>query len=150
PYNLEDPHFVVAAVSIAGEGNSGVLFQASKAEARHASELAFAAGRPQARWTDAAGAVTELSSPDRLPPDAVSVVCLTCAPGQQHLRVNSAVVASSTAQFAPSEFTQMLIGWGFLDYYPRPGFGGQVYRVIAGKGSPTAAELQILERVIAA
>lgn len=150
PYNLEDPHFVLAAVSIAGEGNSGVLFQASKAEARHASELTFTGGRPQARWTDATGAVTELSSPDRLAPNTLAVVCLTCAPGEQQLRVNSNVVAGATAQLAPSEFTQMLIGWGFLDHYPRPGFGGQVYRVITGRGIPTPAELLILERGIAA
>ncbi|MDB5946919.1 MAG: Twin-arginine translocation pathway signal, partial [Ramlibacter sp.] len=43
---------------------------------------------------------------------------------------------------------QMLIGWGFLDHYPRPGFGGDVYSVIAGKGSPSPAELLILERFL--
>lgn len=150
PYNLEDPHFVLAAVSVTREENSGVLFQASKAEARHASELLFVNGRPQARWTDSAGAVTELTSQEPLSPNRVSVVCLTAKAGEQHLRVNTKVVASAAASLAASEFTQMLIGWGFLDHYPRDGFGGQVYAVIAGKGSPTAAELLILERFLVA
>ena len=43
----------------------------------------------------------------------------------------------------------MLIGWGYLSYYPRAGFGGQVYAVIAGKGAPTADELNVLERYLA-
>jgi hypothetical protein len=42
----------------------------------------------------------------------------------------------------------MLIGWGFIGYYPRGGFGGNIYSVITGKGAPTVSELAVLERYL--
>ena len=149
PYNIEDAHFVVAAVSIPGTANTGVVFQASKTEELHTSELGFDKGLPAARWIDAKGQTVQLVSPERLPPDAPAVLAITSAVGKQKLRVNSKEVASGNASFAASPCSQMLIGWGYLSYYPRAGFGGQVYAVIAGKGAPTADELNVLERYLA-
>ena len=149
PYNIEDAHFVVAAVSIPGAANTGVVFQASKTEELHTSELGFDKGLPAARWIDAKGQTVQLVSPERLPPDAPAVLAITSAVGKQKLRVNSKEVASGNASFAASPCSQMLIGWGYLSYYPRAGFGGQVYAVIAGKGAPTADELNVLERYLA-
>lgn len=149
PYHLGDPHFVIAVASVPGPNNTGVLFQASKAEGRHASELAFSNSHPQARWIDSTGKLTELHCPHPVAPHEPAVVSFTCAQGNQQLRVNSVPVAMSNVNFAGSEFTQMLIGWGFLDHFPRPGFGGHVYSVIAGKGAPTLAELFILEKYLA-
>jgi hypothetical protein len=77
------------------------------------------------------------------------VLTLTSAPGAQQLRVNSALMASGNASFAPSEFAQMLMGWSFLSYYPRDGFRGHFYSAIAGKGAPTPLELAVLERYLA-
>ena len=148
PYSIEDAHFVIAAVSIAGPANTGVVFQASKAEDAYASELGFDKGRPSARWIDAKGKTVQLVSPDRLPPQVPSVVAITSAAGAQTLRVNSKEMASAGATFAASACTQMLIGWGFLNHYPVPGFGGNVYAVIAGKGAPSSAELAVLERYL--
>jgi len=149
PYNIEDAHFVIAAASVPGTSNTGVLFQASKAEAAYTSELAFVNSQPQANWIDAKGKTVQLTSPTQLSPNTPAVVSLTSAPGSQSLRVNSAVVASSSATFAPSVLTQMLIGWGYINYWLRDGFRGNVYAVIAGKGAPTAAELVILESYLA-
>ena len=42
----------------------------------------------------------------------------------------------------------MLIGWGYVGYYPREGFRGQVYAVITGKGAPTPEEMVVLERYL--
>ena len=149
PYSIEDAHFVIAAVSIAGPAHTGVVFQASKAEDAYASELGFDKGKPSARWIDAKGKTVQLVSPDRLPLQAPAVVAITSAAGAQKLRVNSKEVAGSNATFAASACTQMLIGWGFLNHYPLPGFGGNVYAVIAGKGAPSSAELSVLERYLA-
>jgi len=41
------------------------------------------------------------------------------------------------------------MGCGYISYYPREGFRGNLYAVIAGKGAPTAAELAVLERYLA-
>ncbi len=149
PYHIEDAHFAIAAVSIAGPANTGVVFQASKAEEAYASELGFDKGRPSARWIDAKGKTVQLVSPERLPPQVPSVVAITSAAGAQKLRVNSKEMASAGATFAASACTQMLIGWGFLNHYPVPGFGGNVYAVITGKGAPSGAELAVLERYLA-
>jgi hypothetical protein len=58
-------------------------------------------------------------------------------------------VSTGAASFAPAGFDQLLIGWGFLRYYPREGFGGNVYAVIAGKGTPSPEEMAVLERYLA-
>lgn len=150
PYSLGDSHFVVALASVPRANNTGVLFQASKAEALHASELGFFNSRPQARWMDASGKLTVLTCPRPVLRHAPAVVSFTCSQGAQCLRTNSVLVASAHARFAASEFTQMLIGWGFLDHFPRPGFGGHVYAVITGKGEPSLAELLVLENYLSA
>jgi hypothetical protein len=146
PYNAEDAHFALAAVSITG-GN-GVLFQASEATASHRAELAFANGVPQARWQDANGQSVQLSSGGGLAANSPGVVTMTSQPGAQRLRLNSAVVGSSSASLAPSPFSQMLIGWGFANYYPSENFGGNIFGVITGKGAPSAEELTVLEKYL--
>ena len=150
PYGLHEPHFAIAAVSVPGPGNTGIVFQASRTEEFHACELGLANGQPQASWQDAAGQAVRLTGPARLPAGTPSVVSLTAAPGAQSLRVNSAVVASASATLAPSVCNQMLIGWGYLDFYPRESFGGLVHAVITGRGVPSAAELTVLERYLSA
>ena len=148
-YDLQDEHFVLAAISVPNAWAGGLVFQASKAEDRQASELRLDAARPQARWVDAQGQEVVLASPTALAPDVPAVLGLTSAPGAQALRVNSAEVARAQAKWAPSVFAQMLIGWGFVEYYPRGNFGGQVYAVIAGRGRPSPQELAVLERYLA-
>jgi hypothetical protein len=150
PYTIADPHFTIAAVSANPGGTDGVIFQASKTSHLFASQLGLAGGRPQAICADETGASVTLSAPDALASGAPVVLAFTSMPGAQRLRVNSSVVASASASFAPSVCDQMMIGWGFQGYYPRPGFGGNLYAVITGKGSPTAAELQVMERYLAA
>ncbi len=149
PYDMADPHFAIAAVSVPGTANTGVAFQASKTEAGYTSELRFANSQPQAKWTDKNGQTVQLTSALRLVANSPAVVALTSVPGAQRLRVNSTVVGSASATLAPGQFTQMMIGWGTLNYYPRDGFMGYVYSVIAGKGAPTTSELGVLERYLA-
>ena len=148
PYNIEDSYFAIAAVGIDAQNTSGLVFQASEAESNHACELGFSRGQPMVRWEDAKGRKVELTSPDKLVPKKLSVLAFTCAPGQQALRVNSALVDSGDATFASGYFSQMLIGWGFRSYYPQEGFSGHIHAVITGKGVPTASELSILERYL--
>ena len=148
PYNIDERYFAVAAVGIAAKDSSGLVFQASDAESSPACELAFSDGRPVVRWEDAQGRKAELTSPDKLAPNRLAVLTFTCAPEAQALRVNSALVDSGSATFAPGYFSQMLLGWGFKNYYPQEGFTGHIYAVITGKGVPTTAELAILERYL--
>jgi len=150
PYNIEDAHFAIAAISVPYTSNTGVVFQASKAEDGYTSELGFANSQPQAKWVDVSGQTVQLTSSTRLPVNTPTVVALTSVPGAQRLRVNSTVVGSASATLAPSQCTQMLIGWGYTWYFPRDGFMGNVYSVIAGKGAPSTTELTVLERYLAA
>jgi endoglucanase len=147
PYLLNDAHFTIAAVSVPG-GGSGPVFQASNSGHVYVSELGFANGQPRARFLDPAGTSVVLTSPAQLAANQPAVISLTSAPGAQRLRVNSNVAGSGSASFGASVFDQMLIGWSFLEYFPREFFGGNVYSVITGKGAPTAAELQVLERYL--
>jgi hypothetical protein len=149
PYNVNDSHFAIAAVSVPGASNTGTVFQASKAESGQLAELGFTNSQPAAKWIDAAGQTVQLTSATRLAANTPAVVALTSVPGAQRLRVNSAVVGSSSATIGPGACAQMLIGWGYVNYFPRAGFGGSIYSVITGKGAPTAGELSVLERYLA-
>ena len=113
PYSIQDAHFAIAAVSVPGLNNTGILFQASKAEESYGSELGFTNSQPRAKWLDASGQSVVLTSPTRLMANAPSVVTFTSVAGSQVLRVNSAVVASAKSTFVPSPYSQMLIGWGY-------------------------------------
>jgi endoglucanase len=149
PYNLEDPHFTIVVLSMAGLNHGGVVFQASRAESLHCTELSLANHQPQLRFVDSAGQTLKLTGTARLDANTPFVLSLTCQPGGQKLRLNSAVVAGANAHFAPSAFSQMLLGWGFLSYAPQAGFQGHLYAVITGKGVPAPAEMALLERYLA-
>jgi endoglucanase len=148
PYNLEDAHFAIAALSVPAQNNTGVVFQASKTEDLQVSELGFTNGQPRARWVDSKGQTVQLLAPAKLAANTPAVLALVSVAGAQKLRLNSAEVGSSAATFAPSAFTQMLMGCGYVSYYPREGFRGNLYAVIAGKGAPTAAEMAVLEQYL--
>ncbi|MEJ7929004.1 hypothetical protein WG922_03365 [Ramlibacter sp. AN1015] len=148
PYHLHDPHFIVVALSVPGSGHSGVVFQASKAQGEHAAEMALSNNRPQARWIDTEGQRVVLTSAVTLAPDRPVVVAMCARPGLQLLRVDGVEVAQAHADFAPSNFAQLLIGWGFRSYFPNEGFGGHVYAVATGKGAPDESELSVLEHYL--
>jgi endoglucanase len=148
PYNLEDAHFAIAAVSVPGLDHTGSVFQASRAESRHRSELGLASNQPQLRFVDAAGQTLQLTGSARLRSNTPAVLTMTCQQGAQALRLNSTVVARGNARFTASPYTQMLLGWGFLSYAPQPGFRGHLYAVITGKGVPDPAEMALLERYL--
>jgi len=149
PYNLEDPHFALTAVSVPGNNHSGVVFQASRAESLYRSELRLNNNRPELSFADADGQSLRLTSATGLAAGMPSVLALTSQPGAQRLRLNAVEVASGSATFAPSTFAQLLIGWGFLSFYPRDGFRGYVFAVVTGKGAPRTDELLVLERYLA-
>lgn len=149
PYNLEDAHFAIAALSVPAQNNTGVVFQASKTEDLQVSELGFTNGQPRAKWVDSKGQTVQVLAPAKLAANTPAVLALVSVAGAQKLRLNSAEVGSSAATFAPSAFTQMLMGCGYVSYYPREGFRGNLYAVIAGKGAPTAAEMAVLEQYLA-
>jgi hypothetical protein len=148
PYTLGDPHFAIAAVSVPAGGVDGIVFQACAADNQNRSELGFVNSQPQVRCLDGSGGSVTVTGPTALPPDTPAVLTLTSAPGAQRLRVNSAVVGSGAASFAPIPFDLLVIGWGLASANQQLGYRGNVYSVITGKGAPSAAELAVLERYL--
>jgi endoglucanase len=149
PYDLQEPHFTIAAISVPATANSGVIFQASNAAGAFVSELALANGVPQARWTDPAGNTVLLNASARLGANTPAVLSLMSTGNAQQLRVNSQAVASGSGSIAAGQIDQLLLGWGFITYFPRDGFGGYIFAAVTGKGVPTAAEMSVLERYLA-
>jgi endoglucanase len=148
PYDINDSHFVIAAVSVPGTWSGGMIFEASRADDRYASQLSIVGGRPRARCTDEQAHIVDLTSAATLTPNVPSVISFTSVPTAQRLRVNSSVVASGSTTYNARPFQQMLIGWSFLQYYPGDQFGGNIYSVITGKGAPTLQEMAVLERYL--
>ncbi|MFL6691320.1 MAG: glycoside hydrolase family 5 protein [Ramlibacter sp.] len=148
PYHLHDDHFALALVIAPAAGTSGTVFQASKAEDPFTSELSVADGQPQARWIDGRGQQVALTAPGRLEPGRPTVLALTSMQGAQVLRVDGEVAGRASATFAPTPLSQLLIGAGFLSWYPREGFRGHIVAAIAGRGRPSDAELAVLQRYL--
>jgi len=144
PWDLQDAHFVVAAV--APGGRDGLVFQASTAEHAYAAELSIAGGRAVAHWVDPTGNAVTLTSASAVAAGTPVVISMASQTGAQRLRVNSVAAGSGSSTFATAPIGQLLIAWGFKEYYPNAGFGGQVFAVVTGKGSPTAAELGVIEK----
>jgi len=149
PYDLQEPHFTIAAISVPGSGKTGVVFQASNAAGAYVSELALSNGAPQARWTDPAGNTVLLTASAPLAPNTPAVLSLASNGSAQQLRVNSQVVSNGSGSIAAGQIDQLLLGWGFNAYFPRESFGGNVFAAITGKGVPTSAEMAVLERYLA-
>jgi hypothetical protein len=147
PYTVGDPHFVLAAVSL-NAPQDGIVFQASNAYTRAASQIMIAGGRPRATLTDYSGNTVTLTANSGIAAGAPSVLAFTGDVGAQRLRVNSAAAASGSTLIEQSACDQMMIGWGFSMFYPQQGFGGNIFGVITGKGSPSDAELQVMERYL--
>jgi endoglucanase len=148
PYNVSESHFMIATVGIPTPFNSGVMFQASNATAGQCAELYFTNGRPAARWIDASAQTVVVTSPSAIAHNTAAVISMTSAAGAQQLRVNRALVGSAAATFASSPLDQIMLGWGWRNYYPEVGFGGYIKAAVTGKGAPTAAELVVLERYL--
>jgi hypothetical protein len=148
PYDVQDPHFTIAALSVAGLGSNGTVFQASNSGHSYVSELRFSNSQPQARFIDFMGNSVLMTSATRLAANTPAVVSFTSVPGAQRLRVNSSVVGSGSGSFQASPFDQLLIGWAFTDFFPRDPFNGNIYSVITGKGAPTAQEMAVLEKYL--
>ncbi len=147
PYHLQDPHFMVMALRLPAAG-SGVALQASAPHNGWHAELAFSAGRPQARRRDPDGQELVLSAPGALQAGVAASISLRGAQGAQGLRVNSANVAGGSNSFAGAPFGQLLIGWGYQNDQPVPGFGGHAFGAISGRGNPSDAEMGVLERYL--
>lgn len=62
-YQLDDPHFVVAAVRTASHNSTGAVFSSPWP----ATELGFINCQPSANWVDSKGQTVELT--DKLPPE---------------------------------------------------------------------------------
>jgi hypothetical protein len=151
PYHVNDPHFAIAAVAVPSP-TSGIVFQASAAEHLYLTELRIDQGRPQARWVDGRNETIVLTSPTALQPNAPAVISLVCTAGSQKLRVESqARGGTGTQTFVPTGFgnNQMLLGSGFDQEYPRDGFHGYLFSTVTGKGAPTDAEMNVMERYLA-
>ena len=148
PYGVADPHFAVAAIGLPSSGTGGTVFQATVAGEPAHAELAVVNGQAQARWADAGGGSLVLQGP-QLAAGAVSVLSLASGPGSQQLRVNSTPAAAGSRTFGAAPFADMLLGWGDPLGGAAATFRGHVYAVATGRGTPSAAELAVLERYLA-
>ena len=148
PYDLHDDHFAMAVIALPDANATGAVFQASRAEQKSFSEIALDQGRPQARWSDGRGEPVVVTAPDRLVARSPAVITLASAGGMQTLRVNGRAAGEMRSRLSSAVFDQLLIGWGFVDHYPRESFRGLLFGAIAGKGRPSDAELEVLERYL--
>jgi hypothetical protein len=144
PYGLNTPQFTIAAISVPS-ATTGVIFQASSADFGHLAALELNAGTPQARWVDPNGVETIAPALTALTPNMPTTVSLLSTGSAQTLRVGSAPASAKAVTLPAAQFDQLLLGSGFSYDYPQPGFGGYLFAAITGKGTPSTAEMGVLE-----
>ena len=155
PYGLGTPQFAIAAISVPA-ARSGYVFQASAAERRHYTSLELVAGKPVARWVNSDGTtLSSLASSTALAADQATTVALISSGSTQTLRVGGAsgspqVSTASVTLPTTAQYDQILLGSGFHDVFPRPAFGGYLFAAVTGSGTPTDAEMRVLERYLLA
>jgi hypothetical protein len=148
PYNMHEPHFVIAAASVPGANNNGVLFLASHWGARYGTTLRFVNSQPHAQWIDNADKRVVVTRSTPLAANTPAVMTMTSVQGAQQFRVNSTLIGTGNQSWSLTGYDGMQIGWGFQDHQPVESFGGHVYVVITGRGVPTDAELAVFERYL--
>lgn len=148
-FDLQNPHFAVATISISALSTAGVVFQAGQTEGQQRSELAFVNGVPRAVFTDINGVTSTLNGTAQLATNTPTVLSFKNKPGAQLLRVQGVQAAASSTTFANSYFTQMLMGGGYRNYFEDASFLGRLYGVLVGIGDPSTAELNVLEQYAA-
>jgi endoglucanase len=144
PYGLDAPQFTIAAISVPA-ATSGVIFQASAADSVQLATLELNAGTPQARWVDGNRGETVVRALTALVPNTPTTVSFVSSGSAQLLRVGSATVNTASTPLPAAPFDQMLLGSGFSTDYPQEGFGGYLFAAVTGKGTPTTAEMGVLE-----
>lgn len=144
PYGLNSPQFTVAAISVPA-ATSGVIFQASTANSVQLAALELNNGRPQARFVDTNGTPTVVPALTALAPNTPTTVAFVSSGSAQTLRVGSATVNAASTPLPAAQFDQMLLGSGFSTDYPQEGFGGYLFAAVTGVGTPTTAEMGVIE-----
>lgn len=148
PFDLQDPQLLMAWL-VPEAGSTGVVLQASQPEGRHLAELALDGGVPQARWVQPDGRQMLLRAPRPLPPGRPVVLAAGSGPDGAWLRVGGERVAAAGQQLSAGVFTQLLLGWGFVHWWPQPGFRGLLLAALAARAEPDAQALDLVERHLA-
>lgn len=151
-FDLHEAHFIVAAVENQVGTANGTIFGTAKVESDAYAELGMTSGSmPVARYRDLNGNFIDVRSPTGLGGGA-HVLTAVSTGASQSLRVDKVQVATGARALAANggaAANSHTLGWAFYNYAERNGTPGCfIYGVIAGKGSPTAAELTVLERYL--
>lgn len=150
-FNVSDPHFQIVAMQTSGTAANGTAIHSGVAEGNARAELNIVNGVPTAKWIDGSSVTTTITSSGGAPAANTSFsATMTYAAGAQLLRVNGTSVGTATVTNAAAVFNQHMIGFGWPNYYPTTGIGQMICGVIMGKGSPTTAELTVLENYLMA
>ncbi|MBA3773837.1 MAG: cellulase family glycosylhydrolase [Ramlibacter sp.] len=146
-YNMEDSHFQIVAASCANDFTNGIVFESSQAEDYFRANLRIVNAVPQMEFVDGAYTTTNVSSSGgAIAVNTPTVISMTSAPGSQKLRVNRVERGTAALTHAAGKFNQHLIGMGYYGYYPREPLMGRIWGAVHGKGTPSTAEIDVLEQ----
>ena len=149
PYGLGDNHFHVVALKIPNQTTFGTVFTANHEQGQQRSELRIDAGNVTANIVTPGNVVTSMSSPSKLTVNAMHIISMRSNPGAQVLRVDKNQVITMAANPGAAVLTSMEIGFIYNNFFPQEGFTGSFYGAITGKGSPSDAELGVIEEYLA-
>jgi endoglucanase len=145
PFDLTDPHFMVAAFKVTSAGTTGTLMAAQEITAHTHSAIKLNAGKTELNQGDIANVDNIITDAATVALNTATTASMASSNGAQRLRVNGVQVGTSAANFSASPFGAASIGMGYWDYYPQDAIQGYEHAWIMGKGSITDAELTVLE-----
>lgn len=145
PFDLTDAHFMVCAFLVSTAGTTGTLMSAQEIMGTQHSALRINGGKVQLDQMDVNSLANSILDSATLPLNTAKTASFVSSNGAQRLRVDGTQVGATTKTFSTSTFSAATIGYGYWNYYPQDGIQGYEHAWIMGKGSPTDAEMAILE-----
>lgn len=150
PFNRNDDHFMVTCFSVPNQVSHGAIFAAVHEMGYQRTELRMEAGKGQVLFSDAAGVTASLTTAALLTITTPHVLTVrSSAAGVQNFRLDKVAAGSLASVFPAEKFTSLQIGFTYHGYYPWPGFTGDFFGAICGKGLPTDDELGVMEEYLA-
>jgi aryl-phospho-beta-D-glucosidase BglC (GH1 family) len=150
PFNLTDPHFMVTTFSISTAGVDGTLLSAQEIFASSHSAIMLSGGKVRYEAMDANGIFAQVTDGVAQPLNTLVTATANVTAATQKLRVNGGAwepVSPSTA-FVASPFSTVGLGMGYWNYFPQQTTQGYGYGYIVGPGTPTDAEVGVLENYL--
>lgn len=147
--SIASAHFAVVGLARDAAAATGAAWGVFRDVDGTHSKLTFTGNKPQLEFRDRNySSYAAVVAPASITAATTVVIGAQISPTVQRLRVNRVEVASASHTLVDSRVNSMWLMGGFSDYYINESYRADFFGLISGAGSPTSAEMNVLEQYI--